>query len=448
MVSAPISRDRASVRISALDRVEAWLEGARFEQVAGGGYGGPVVHWWRDSLLFCGPGFDWRYEGVITGYLELARRTGQPWALIRARRAGDDLVAAQLPGGNFANSAFELNPSPGGTPHEAAADIGLLALASELRAAGDPAWVGYANAARDNIERFYLQQLWDPTARRFRDSPGAAGFVPNKAATLVEALFRLADLEGDEHWQEAYARPTVDAILAHQLRRVGDRLDGAIAQASRGRTPSGSYFPYYVARCIPALVEAAHRFDDDRYLEAALAAGSFVKRWSAADGSFPQVVYASGRANRFPRWVAAVGDILRAWQLLLPAGFAADLDASHQWLMAGQLPCGGFMTARDFGGQVAQRRRDTLPDFRDLLPVAGWNDKAFRYLAQSPRSASAEPTVPADEPSELACLYQGRPATLRYSRNEIELRQGNRLVLGWRRGASWATRGETQGVVD
>ncbi len=355
-------------------------------------------------------------------------------------------MAAQLPGGNFPNSAFELNPTPGGTPHEAALDIGLLALASDLRAAGDPAWTRYASAAGHNIERFYLRQLWDATARRFRDSPGACGFVPNKAATLVEALFHLSDLEADDSWQERYARPTVDAILTHQVRRAGDGLDGAIAQASRGRTLSGSYFPYYVARCIPALVQAAHRFGQDRYLEAALAAGGFVKRWSAADGSFPQVVYASGRVNRFPRWVAAVGDVLRAWQLLLPAGFGADLDATHQWLMAGQLPCGGFMSARDFGAQVSQRPTDALPDFRDLLPVAGWNDKAFRYLAQK-QPVSAEPSPPADEPSELACLYRGRPATLRYSSDGVELRQHDRLVLGWRKGATWATQAETEGVV-
>jgi hypothetical protein len=388
-------------------------------------------------LLFCGPGFDWRYEGIILGYLEVARRSGQRSALAKARRAGDDLVAAQLPSGNFAASAFELNPTPGGTPHEAAADVALLALASELRTAGEAGWSRYAGAARDNILRFYIQRLWDGRARCFRDSPDVPTFVPNKAATLAEALFELADLEADDRWQEVYARPTLDAILAHQVRRRGDRLDGAIAQASRGRIIGGSYFPYYVARCIPALVQAACRFGQDRYLEAALAAGGFLKRWQEPDGGFPQVIYRHGRVNRFPRWVAAVGDMLRAWQMLVPAGFEADVAATHQWLIAGQLPCGGFMAARGFGSQVSQRFRDGLPDFRDLLPVVGWNDKAFRYLAQF-QTPSAEPVEPYPARGELTCRYANRPATLRYSGHGIELRQSGRLVLRWCTGARWA----------
>ncbi len=68
MVSPPINQDRSTVATTPVHGVEAWLEGSRVEYAGGGGgYGGPVVHWWRDSLLFCGPGFDWRYEGVITG---------------------------------------------------------------------------------------------------------------------------------------------------------------------------------------------------------------------------------------------------------------------------------------------------------------------------------------------------------------------------------------------
>ncbi len=33
------------------------------------GYGGPVVHWWNHSLAYQGAGLDWRYEGIIDGYL-------------------------------------------------------------------------------------------------------------------------------------------------------------------------------------------------------------------------------------------------------------------------------------------------------------------------------------------------------------------------------------------
>ena len=51
-------------------RIDAWLETMRGSASKGcaAGYGGPVVHWWRQCLLYTGPGLDWRYEGIIAGY--------------------------------------------------------------------------------------------------------------------------------------------------------------------------------------------------------------------------------------------------------------------------------------------------------------------------------------------------------------------------------------------
>jgi hypothetical protein len=47
---------------------------------------------------------------------------------------------------------------------------------------------------------------------------------------------------------------------------------------------------------------------------------AFVLRWRYEDGSFPQVVYSSGRVNRYPQWIAAVGD---------EPSFSAGLDPDH-----------------------------------------------------------------------------------------------------------------------
>ena len=66
----------------ALARAAAWLETMRVApeahpaggDVQRGGYGGPVVHWWRDSLRYCGPGFDWRYEDGCN-HVTLTKRT-------------------------------------------------------------------------------------------------------------------------------------------------------------------------------------------------------------------------------------------------------------------------------------------------------------------------------------------------------------------------------------
>ena len=79
-----------SARISTVVvSLEAWLETMRGE----GGYGGPVAHWWGQCLLYTGPGLDWRYEVIITGYLSLWGRTGEPrWLekpLLRASCAGE-----------------------------------------------------------------------------------------------------------------------------------------------------------------------------------------------------------------------------------------------------------------------------------------------------------------------------------------------------------------------
>jgi hypothetical protein len=398
------------------------------------------VHWWRDSLLYCGPGFDWRYEGIILGYLELSRRTGEQRWLDKAIRAGDDLAAAQLPNANFRSSGFERNPATAGTPHEAAADAGLLALAGELKRRGAPGWSRYLAAARRNLEAFYVARLWDEEARLFRDDSARPSFVPNKAATLVEALFRLADLTGEDEWVGRYARPTLEAILRHQVRRPGDPLDGAIAQNSFGRTVVEKYFPYYVARCIPALVEAARRYQHERYLAAALAAGAFVLRWRDPDGAFPQVIYPHGRLNRYPRWVAGVGDVLRALTLLRRHGLPGDLEPTRRWLLTGQLAGGAFKPAEGFGSQVAQRppsRRES-PDARDLLPVVGWNDKALRYLAAE---ADLPPAAGPLASGEQACAWRGRPATYREDETVVEVTAGGASYYRWRKDETWASAG-------
>src|SRR5262249_44725907 len=84
----------------AVARLDAWLETMRVP----GGYGGPVAHWWQQSLIYVGPGLDWRYEGIIAGYCQLCECTSDERWLAKARRAGDDLMAGQLPNGHFAAS--------------------------------------------------------------------------------------------------------------------------------------------------------------------------------------------------------------------------------------------------------------------------------------------------------------------------------------------------------
>lgn len=150
----------------AVANLDAWLDTMR----GPGGYGGPVVDWWQNCLQYTGPGLDWRYEGIIIGYLTLWQRTGQPQWLEKACRAGDDLVAGQMPDGNYRASSFEQNPyRMCGTPHEAAADVGLLHLAKALRDSGDERWCFYKETAVSNLTQFYLRRMWNPAVQSFRD---------------------------------------------------------------------------------------------------------------------------------------------------------------------------------------------------------------------------------------------------------------------------------------
>ena len=417
---------------SAAARCADWIEATR----TAGGYGGPVAHWWRDCLIDCRSGHDWRYEGIVAGYLELHRATGETAWLDRACRAGDDLLAAQAEDGHFSRSLFEQNPGTAGTPHEAAADTALLRLALHLRHDDAEAADRYLASARRNLEHGQIRRLWDAHAGSFRDDPGRPSFVPNKACTLLEALFLLAEATQDDRWVRPYAARTADAVLRHQVRRPGHLLDGAIAQNSFGAAVVGKYFPYYVARCIPGLLETARFTGDDRYAEAALAAGRFVVRTREADGGFPQVVYADGRVNRNPRWVAAVGDILRVLDLLAPLGLVFDPGPTKAWLAAGLLPCGAVRTARGFARQGHPNgTADEPPELRDILPVVGWCDKAFRYLCTSGRHLPA-PGPTADV--ELDCTFLGRPFVCSVGRSGVALRRGRHEVYRWTPGEPWA----------
>jgi hypothetical protein len=409
----------------------AWFETMRGPD----GYGGPVVHWWQNCLSFTGAGLDWRYEGLISGYLTLHERTGEPCWLARARRAGDDLRRGQLPSGHFRHSSFEQNPYSGGTPHEAAVDLGMLRLAAALRDRGEDGEC-YAAAAEASLRGYFLGRLWDEAAHSFRDSPDIPSLVPNKACTLAEALFALADWRGATEPIERYALPTLAVVVALQVKSPG-RLAGAIPQNTIRNAVVEAYFPYYIARCVPALLLAHAHTGDERWAAAALDAGQFIMRHVDADGRLPQVLYRRG-ANHFPQWIAPLGDVLRALDRLRPLGFDGDSSALASALRADCLPSGGVATARGFAAQIGQRFDPAAPpDFRDNLPVAGWADKAFAWLAgQIPVGQPLPP--PRTGEVALDCAVGGRAAQWRETAAAMTLTAGGRTLYEWRKGEPWA----------
>ena len=414
-------------------RLDAWLDSMRTPE----GYGGPVAHWWQDCLHFTGAGLDWRYEGIVIGYLNLYERTGERRWLAKARRAGDDLLRGQLASGNYLNSSFELNPYTGGTPHEAACDLALLCLAGVLRQLADGAWEGYLLAAEHNLREYHLGRLWKDEIQGFGNSADNPAFTPNKSATIVEALFALAELQGDEELLERYALPTLRTILGHQIEAPGQRLDGAIDQNSLAGRMGHRYFPFYNARCIPGLLKGYEYTGDERYRDAAWRTMSFIQRTRLPDGSFPQVFYGNGQVNEYPKWIAGVGDILRAMQLMSIWGMTNSGDDTLRWMLLGQDEAGGIRTASGFSAQVKQRSGERTPEFRDLLTVCGWVDKAFRYLTSRIGEEMELEDTEAGV-TELDCTFQGRRATYREDQMAVEVRVNGRSACRYRKGATWA----------
>jgi hypothetical protein len=406
--------------------LDAWFETIRCDD----GYGGPVAHWWQQSLMYTGAALDWRYEGIITGYLTLWERTKDDTWLGRAVRAGDDLVSGQRPDGHFRASGFEINPSTAGTPHEAACDAALLRLSYALKQAGDHRWNVYLETAWSNLEQFYIGQLWDSESRSFRDGTQGDLFVPNKAATAAESMFLLSELTQDERWTEEFAIPTVLRVLGYQV-QSNDELEGAIAQNSINGQTIKKYFPIYIARCIPAMLRAFQSNGDGRFLDAAIRAVSFIERWISDDGSVPTVVYHDKRSSSTPVWIAPLADILRAADELKSFGYRAEVEAIANRVIEGQDETGGIQTARGFAAQ-AFGRQSMIPDARDLLHVAGWCDKAFRWIASN-ASDSVQPHG-TSRSFEHDCVFRGKHFRMIETPDMLEFRGNGRSGYLWRKG--------------
>lgn len=421
-------QQRINVAVGDLD---CWLDTMRGWR----GYTGPIADWWQHRFTAMGSLLDWRYEGIIAGYLQLWRRTGNGRWLAKAQWAGDDLLAGQSPTGYFAHGAAGGGPTTVSGSHVAACAAALLELALALRESRSPVWQPYAAAADLTIHGPILGTLWDAERKVFRESPTAATFIPHQVASICEVLFRQAELKHVAAVADEYALPALQAIMARQIRAVGDPLDGAIPYRVVGTQPSSQFLPLCVARVVPALLQAYAWTGTTLFLEAAWRAFAFVQRCGNDDGSFPAVVYPGGRANQYPHWIAATGDVLHAAAALRAHGISTNVDATREWLLAGQDQSGGIATARGYGARVQQHLK-ALPDVRDLLHVVGWCDKALRGLA-----GEATDALPHQERMghERNCTYRGRILTLAQSEELIEIRRGREVRYRWRKGDDWPT---------
>lgn len=409
--------------------LDAWFESVSTPN----GYGGPVVHWWQNCLQFTGAGLDWRYEGLIGGYLTLWQRTRETAWLEKATRCGRDLLNGQLPNGHFRHSSFEKNPYGAGTSHEIAADVGLIELAITLHKLRDKRWRHFANAAKKNLFGFYVNRLWDKQAARFHYATTDSTFLLSQSATISTALFLWANLNNDAEPIERYALPTLKAI--RQLQVENGRLQGGIPHSVREGKVNETYFPLDIGRIIPAFIHAYEYTEDNEWIDAAEQAFAFITRSMTDDGLLPQAIYPT-MTNSYPHWIASLGVVLRAGKLLQSYNAPVDLMRMEQQLFDAQLPTGGMRTACGFGGMLAQRR-NRLPDFRDAVSVAGWSDKAFRYFAECLPEKAKIP-VPKIKNWQTACKVRGKTAVWHETNREMRLTIRDKVVYRWEKGTPWA----------
>ncbi|PYE55647.1 hypothetical protein [Deinococcus yavapaiensis] len=400
--------------------LDAWLESTRQP----GGYGGPVAHWWQNRLQFVGPGLDWRYEGLLIGYTTAYARTRDSRFADRAVRAALDLTDGQRQDGSYTASQFEINPGFLGTPHEAAATLGLLKAHHLL-----PDRERALSTAARNLDRL-VESLWD--GKGFNDRPGIRGRVPNKLATLAHAMLAYQQLTGDERY-EPFVRSALNDVICYMVER--GEFEGAVHQyAPEAGEGDGRFFPYYNARCIPPLVEAATILGDRTYAGAAEAIFGFVDKTMHEDGSWPQIVYTSGRQASWPRWTAGVADILLAYRALEKTPPRQALTR----LLTAQLASGAFPTAEGFKQQISQRSLPGRPDYRDLLPVVGWNDKVLRLLsAMLPRDMPLPQATVARTHLDVRCW--GRNAVMTETSLDLTITSaGGEELYRWQKSRPWA----------
>jgi hypothetical protein len=421
------TQTEAAIVVARLDR---WLQTMR----GPGGYAGPISHWWESSFVYCGPMADWRYEGIVRGYVTLYRSTSDPVWRHRATVAGRDLLLAQLPSGSYRNSAFQQGPMEGGTPHEAAVDLALLELARLLRELGDDEWETFYRSAEHNIDEYLLGRLWDGTG--FVDQPWHRVHVPNKNATTIEALILFEAMSGRD--MTPYVDPAARVIVSAQER--GGPRSGATVHLGTGRHRLAVGF--YTARSLCALLRLHERSPNDRWRDATRAGLAFLRGLYSERGIYFGR-YPDGRLIANPRMVAAAGDVLRLLEAAMRQGLAEadEIHAVVTMLARSQLESGGLPTAFGFAGRGGRSAYHGPPEFRDVLPVVGWCDKAFSGLAMVAGEAAADTAAVAADEATVACLWKGRRCVYEETASHMALipEPGPGPIFRWEKGACYPT---------
>jgi hypothetical protein len=402
----------------ALGALEGWMETLH----GAGGYYGPVVGMRGMAMTWCGPAHDWRWEGLLDGWVARHRRTAEPVYLERIKQAFRDLQNAQLADGSFRNSSFDLNPCEGGMPHEPAVMAAVLRAARYLRE-HNQVWPEGTEAMIERfVEERLITSLWNKTLQTFNNwlQSDFDLYSPPAVASIIETLCEYGALTDTAERWTPFITGAAASLLKSQF-RTGP-LTGALPVSSADRASAS---PFFAARCLPALTALHLRTGDVRFSEAADALSDFVKR-SLCPG-IVCMTYA-GRPNRIaPLYTGATAGALLA--LDRTARLEESLLRNQlDWLLPLQTAAGGFDTAVGFGRGLPQR---DPPDWRDALPVCGWSSMVYALLASRVDEPVSQP-APAS-PVCRAVTVRGRRAELTEDADTLAIRCGTKPAYVWRK---------------
>jgi hypothetical protein len=416
-------RQRAAAVVAGL---EAWFESIR----SGDGFGGPVVGLQRDSVRFCGAGFDWRWEGLLDGWGTRLRQTGDLAYAARLEAGLCAIRAAQLPDGVFRNSYFDHNPFEGGMPHEPILLAAVCRARRTLLEASRPVPAGVDEMLTRYVEEHLIKELWSKQLRTFKDwlQSDFGHYSVHAVAAAVDLLLEYGDSADCAARCEPFIAAAVDSILALQVTR--GEMRGALPLSNRR---GDAAVPAYAARCLPVLQAVQRRTGRADCAAAGKALAEFLLRCRRVDGTYPPRVFPSRPPAECPLLYGGGAGIVHA---LLRAGHAEDagVAAEVERLAAAQSASGGLDTARGFGRRRADGKGP--PDWRDVMPVAGWADKAYALLAEVAAGDRGHFTP---GPVEREVTVQGQRALFRETGEALAIDSAaGSALFRWTKGRQWA----------
>jgi hypothetical protein len=257
--------------------------------------------------------------------------------------------------------------------------------------------------------------------------------VPNKNATTIEALITYEAVSGLD--MSEYLDGASGVILAAQ-EKTGPRA-GATVHTGTGHHKLS--IGIYTARSICGLMRMYERHPEDKWLLPVDRGLTFLRGLYTPQGTYFGR-YADGSLIANPRCIAGSGDLLRAMAWGRVYGLSSDSDVYGlvEVLVRSQLPSGGIPTSYGISRRGDRHEYKGLPEFRDVLPVVGWCDKALRSLSLI-ISPHVDVNKEVNSTTEIACSWKGKPCTYIESKDEIWLKQKSTEIdlYRWRKGKTW-----------